>query len=487
MEQFCEALQKELMQYLEREKGQLSYEGFDDYLMEEIRKRHPDNKEEGSFNEEDKRIICQLTVAHGEIKKAGQMQDNVKKYLVIENGRREYKQREKDARHRAIEYEFKCTSQFRENPGKKDEWGIPVRDIIVSKDMLKPESIYYSYNGEKEYYDAYFFTDRVIVNGKVVIEGEVETIPAASFKGCCLEELIIEEGVKEIEGGVCKQYEDEDTNIRYSERGCRVEYKKGQESRKKCGAFCRCSRLKQVTVPRSLEYIGSDAFRRCNSLTSVYGLRDSHVTIIGYDAFAVCSKLQEIEFPATLCEIRNGAFEYCSSLQSVHLKHTKIQTISGGLFRKASGLECVTLPEQLETIGGDAFFDCESLRSVEFPSSLKNIYQNAFKGCSSLCDVTLEYTQVEQLYRSVFQDCVKLEKITLASGLKEIGEKALMNTAIQELFLPESVETIQADAFWGCRKLKKIHIKNAPQKELLEQCCVEPDCPLTGQAEILIS
>lgn len=487
MEQFCEALQKELIQYLEREKGQLSYEGFDDYLMEEIRKRHPDNKEDGTFNEEDKRIICQLTVAHGEIKKAGQMQDNVKKYLAIENERREYKQREKNARQHAIEYESKCISQFRENPGKKDEWGIPVCDITVSKDMLEPESIYYSYNGEKEYYDAYFFTDRVIVNGKVVIEGEVETIPVASFKGCQLEELIIEEGVKRITPGYCKQYESDGIDIRYSMKGCRRESVKGWEARKNCGAFCRCSRLKQVTVPRSLEYIGSNVFRRCISLTSVHGLQDSHVTEIGRNAFAVCNKLQEIEFPLTLCEIGDGAFQYCSSLRSVHLKHTQVQTVSSELFKKASGMECITLPQHLETIGYEAFLDCKSLQGIEFPSSLKDISGNAFKGCSSLCDVTLEYTQVEQLCSSVFQDCVKLEKITLVSGLKEIGEKALMNTAIQELFLPESVEMIQADAFLGCRKLKKIHIKNASQKELLEQCYVEPDCPLTEQTEILTS
>ena len=83
----------------------------------------------------------------------------------------------------------------------------------------------------------------------------------------------------------------------------------------------------------------------------------------------------------------------------------------------------IILPECLESIGMYAFSYMVRLEEIVIPNSVTTIDFGAFSGCTHL------------------------KKITLPEGLKSIPERCFLNTALDEIVLPEALETIGRCAF----------------------------------------
>ena len=81
------------------------------------------------------------------------------------------------------------------------------------------------------------------------------------------------------------------------------------------GAFSRCSSLRLVLLPDSLEFIGSRAFESCSALESVYVPKA--VSAIGDKAFFQCSALEFVTVGGASTTIGEQAFYGCASLGSV--------------------------------------------------------------------------------------------------------------------------------------------------------------------------
>ena len=78
-------------------------------------------------------------------------------------------------------------------------------------------------------------------------------------------------------------------------------------------SFQGCEKLETVTLPSSLEVIGSEVFSWCSSLRGELTLPDSLKRIEGY-AFYECSKLESIHFAtaSSLLEfVHEEAFKGC--------------------------------------------------------------------------------------------------------------------------------------------------------------------------------
>gem|GEM_PF-6823852 len=183
-------------------------------------------------------------------------------------------------------------------------------------------------------------------------------------------------------------------------------------------AFYLCSSLANVTIPSSVRIIEESAFRNCGIVNAVI---PSGVTSLGTLAFGENANLTSVSIPATVTTIESGPFVQCPKLVSIQVdpnnanfasdsnalydkaKTTLLQGPTGfsGNFIVASSvvsvsdrafeggsLSGVILPEGVKTLGAYSFRWCKTLENVTVPRTVISLGNNAFEGCSKLPYVT---------------------------------------------------------------------------------------------------
>ena len=133
----------------------------------------------------------------------------------------------------------------------------------------------------------------------------------------------------------------------------------------------------------SLTIIGSYAFQKCSSLTSI---SFPNVTIIGHHAFSECSSLTSISFP-NVTDIDGAAFQDCSSLVSASfpkvsvLKDYQYSVLTWGAFVGCSNLTTIYIGTNTSTVctlsSTRAFKSCDALTNIYVPASLVDSYKSA--------------------------------------------------------------------------------------------------------------
>lgn len=159
-----------------------------------------------------------------------------------------------------------------------------------------------------------------------------------------------------------------------------------------------------------------------------------------------------------------------------------VDSVSPASFKQCSLKELVTEKGVKKIKDGccyNRFGTMEACHLESKPNHEARKYCGAFCRCDYLSSVIMK--DIEKIGNYAFKYCYFLEKVSFAPCLKEIGKEAFMHTAIKEISLPESVETIAADAFKDCSKLEKIHIKTERQKKLLEKCYITEPGDLTDK------
>jgi hypothetical protein len=81
-----------------------------------------------------------------------------------------------------------------------------------------------------------------------------------------------------------------------------------------CG-FQRCSSLRRIEIPSSVEIIDESAFEDCHLLNEVVFASDSRLKEIR--GFQTCVLLHQIEIPASVLAISSSAFRICRALRLV--------------------------------------------------------------------------------------------------------------------------------------------------------------------------
>ena len=164
-------------------------------------------------------------------------------------------------------------------------------------------------------------------------------------------------------------------------------------------AFSDCSKLRSITIPNSVTSIGAWAFNGCTGLTAINVAMENQnyvspdgvlynkdkTTIICYPAG---KKGNNYKIPDGVTEIGSIAFSRCSSLTSVTIPNS-VTSIGSGAFNGCTSLTRVTIPNSVTKIGWNAFSDCTSLTSITIPNSVISIDWYAFRGCTSLKSITI--------------------------------------------------------------------------------------------------
>ena len=251
-------------------------------------------------------------------------------------------------------------------------------------------------------------------------------------------------------------------------------------------AFIQCTGLTSITFAENsaLTTIEGYAFADCSGLKSIIFAENSALTKIGTQAFRDCTSLSEISLPKTVetidsqafweCTAKKITFEgaipesnliaavgynwfvNCSALTEINALETSTNgyyTEDGVVFHK-SGEETIlikcpqgktgsyTVPKGTTSIGEYAFANCSCLTSITLPGSLKSIEANAFEKCTGLTDITLPCS-LTSIGTTAFEDCSSLENVTLPNGPTTIQKDAFIDcTGLKRITIPGSLPTV---------------------------------------------
>lgn len=140
-----------------------------------------------------------------------------------------------------------------------------------------------------------------------------------------------------------------------------------------------------------------------------------------------------------------------------------ITEIGKASFNGANKITGVEIPDSVTLISDYAFQYCKSLTKIKIPGSVKkignwwgNVNGQIFNGCSNLKEVILE-EGIEEISGRAFDACSKVKEWKLPKSLKRIGPRAFQSTGVEEFNIPENVESIAA-TFISSSNLSRINV-----------------------------
>lgn len=164
-----------------------------------------------------------------------------------------------------------------------------------------------------------------------------------------------------------------------------VEYRDGtniyKENELPEGAF-KESDIISCKLPIDLKNINQYAFYKCNQLSSV--IMYENIEKIPDYTFYECKSLKEIQLPTSITYIGTNAFAY-SGLTTITVPRS-VKTIGIGAFY-ITPLQVVNLNEGLDRIGADAFFRCTNIKEITIPKSVTYVIDYSFADCTSLMEI----------------------------------------------------------------------------------------------------
>lgn len=223
-----------------------------------------------------------------------------------------------------------------------------------------------------------------------------------------------------------------------------------------------------ISIPNSVKTIDDQAFQTFSNLK--YVNISNKDTKIGKDVFKNCTALKEYSGPAQPFNDFNS-----SETSSYSTLFEKITLTSGTLDR--NGLDYINLSyrtlQEIDLSGIEnpeisdmAFNNCYKLEKVTLPEDLQSIGYKSFAGCTALKGISIP-TSVTKIDNSAFEDCRKMEQINFdgsilkasISNLETIGDWAFYNCHnLKFLEIPEGVTSIGDAAFYGCTYLQDLKL-----------------------------
>ena len=168
------------------------------------------------------------------------------------------------------------------------------------------------------------------------------------------------------------------------------------------GVFQSCVNLTNVVMNGG--QLRENTFKDCNNLTSV---------TIG----------KNVQFDNSVGIYNNNtAFKNCTSLTTLVVNSDEI---CKNAFWGCTGLESLTIGENVTTIGASAFKDCASLTSVIIPENVTSLGQGCFEDCTEIQSIIID--DATDIGNLAFYNCSNAN-IVLSENISSIGYYAFYNT-----------------------------------------------------------
>lgn len=220
--------------------------------------------------------------------------------------------------------------------------------------------------------------------------------------------------------------------------------------------------MKRLEIPSQIDGIPVTALYQ-SALD--YTINTSYISLpegiveIGEEAFSH-SGVEEIKLPSSLKLIKKYAFKDCSNLKEITLPdHTAIQI---PLFMGCRSLNKINVSAESDifvSIDG-VLFTKDDMKLVEYPQGKKDavytlpkettaIMPGAFMQNTFLETVILSNV-LEDICAYAFAGCLNLRKIEFGNSVKNIGDFAFAQCAIEHIDMPKSIVQIGNNAFANC-------------------------------------
>ena len=125
-------------------------------------------------------------------------------------------------------------------------------------------------------------------------------------------------------------------------------------------------------------------------------------------------------------------------------------------FSSCYKMESVSLPDTLLEIGEEAFLLCEALKDITIPDSVQTIGEYAFLE-SGLENVTLP-NSVDCIEDGTFYLCTDLTNVSIPNKVKSNGTSAFeFCYSLATVTLPKCLTTIKSCAFSSCKALRTVN------------------------------
>ena len=236
-------------------------------------------------------------------------------------------------------------------------------------------------------------------------------------------------------------------------------------------AFQANSKVKSVTIPKSVISIGYEAFYNCTALQSVTFENDSRLITIGSSAFYGCSSLKTITLPKGLTALPYNLFYRAYALENVFFEEgSRLTAIYSGAFSNCLKLKSFFVPASVTYIANDAFVYNPLLESLTVDSG-NTVYKS-----DGNCIITISAnTLLAGCNNSAIPDYVKV-----------IGSYAFCGSGIKNVTIPESVEHISYYAFAYCESLQSVTFENGSGLKTISQYAFA-DCRGVTSIDIPVS
>lgn len=223
-------------------------------------------------------------------------------------------------------------------------------------------------------------------------------------------------------------------------------------------AFQNCKSLKKVTYnpkANSLQYSNVTApFLNCEKLETV--IIGENVKAVPPRMFQKLPSLSKITIPSTVESIGSNAFLECG-LKRVNLE-PGLKVIGSYAFEKTL-IDSIYLPSSIDSIASSAFLSCESLKTISYnaTNNVESYTTSPFAKCVNVKKIIIG-SDVAMIQKNLFRDFPNLKTVEIPGNVKSIGNYSFYNDGLESVKICEGVESIGESVFLNNANLTEIWI-----------------------------
>lgn len=162
-------------------------------------------------------------------------------------------------------------------------------------------------------------------------------------------------------------------------------------------------------------------------------------------------------------------FKLSDGLKVIADEQTKIAKVSGYDNRMSDPavtkypVTAITVPStvngeySVRKISDGALINIKNIERVTIATGVREIGESAFSG-SSVSSVFAGF--VNKIGACAFLGCKNLKEVKISESLKSLGYRAFAGSGIESVSIPGSVEKIESHTFFNCPNLKSVEIGN---------------------------